>query len=132
MLFRFPAAARRDPAVEAWFRSRSPESGVIARTWFDHMRRCGSDVRELMHEDCPVARVEEVAVGYVNTFSSHVNVGIFQVACLDDPAGLLEGEGKRMRHVKLRSDPECNQQALIRLIEDAYVDVKRRIAQSLG
>ena len=31
---------------------------------------------------------------------AYVNVGFFHGAALDDPAGLLEGTGKRMRHVK--------------------------------
>jgi hypothetical protein len=35
-------------------------------------------------------------------FRVHVNVGFFHGASLDDRACLLEGSGKRMRHVKLR------------------------------
>jgi len=66
------------------------------------MRACGDDVRELIHDGCPVACVEDVAFGYVNAFRSHVNVGFFHGAALKDPAGLLEGAGKRMRHVKLK------------------------------
>ena len=59
----------------------------MALAWFTQMRRCGADVRELMHDDCPVACVEEVAFAYVNVFSAHVNVGFYFGANLDDPAG---------------------------------------------
>jgi hypothetical protein len=103
----------------------------MAQTWFDQMRKCGSDVRELMHDGCPVACVQHAAFGYVNVFTSHVNVGFFLGADLDDPNDLLEGAGKRMRHVKLRPGVDGNEMALNRLIEDAYVDAKRRVVQSL-
>ena len=103
-LFRFPSAARHDPAIDAWFGAQERKLGAMALAWFTQMRRCGVDVRELMHDGCPVACVGEVAFGYVNVFTSHINVGFFLGAGLDDPAGMLEGTGKRMRHAKLRPD----------------------------
>jgi len=128
-LFRFSSAVRRDPAVEEWFRRISPELGQLAEAWFGQMRRCGPDVRELLHDGCPVACVEDVAFGYVNAFTSHVNVGFFQGSDLDDPFDLLEGVGKRMRHVKLLPGAGCNEVALHRLIEDAYVNARRRLGE---
>jgi hypothetical protein len=92
------------------------------------MRECGDDVRELMHDGCPVACVEDAPFGYVNSFKSHVNVGFFYGALLDDPAGLLEGSGKRMRHVKLKPGLELNTQALCDLIDAAYMDITARLA----
>jgi hypothetical protein len=126
-LFRLAAATRRDPAVDAWMDSRAPQLGYMARIWFDQMRKCGPDVRELMQDGCPVACVQDAAFAYVNVFTSHVNVGFFHGADLDDPLELLEGTGRRMRHVKLRPGIDCDTAALSRLIEDAYMDVKRRL-----
>lgn len=131
-LFRFPAATRRDPAVAAWFEAQPAALSSIAQTWFDQMHRCGPDVRELMHDGCPVACVGEIAFGYVNVFTSHVNVGFFQGADLDDPADLLVGEGRRMRHIKLRPDDEPDVTTISNLIEDAYLDVQRRLAGREG
>src|SRR5690606_20318005 len=99
----------------------------IARQWFERMRECGDDVLELMHDGCPVACVEDAPFGYVNSFKSHVNVGFYQGASLQDPAGLLEGNGKRMRHVKLKPGSPTNEAALTRLIDDAYADIKARL-----
>ena len=93
------------------------------------MRRCGADVRELMHDGCPVACVEDAPFGYVNTFKNHVNVGFFYGALLEDPAGLMEGSGKRMRHVKLQPGAEFDAQALRRLIDAAYTDIKTRLGE---
>ena len=101
-LFRFPQAVRRDAAVEDWLASRPVALRALARQWFERMRGCGEDVRELMHDGCPVACVTDAAFAYVNVFKAHVNIGFFFGAELADPAGILEGRGRRMRHVKLR------------------------------
>lgn len=89
------------------------------------------DVRELIHDGCPVACIHDVAFAYVNVFKSHVNVGFFTEAMLDDPENVLEGTGKGMRHVKIRPDRELNAQALNDLIIRAYLDVKHRMDQEI-
>jgi hypothetical protein len=82
-----------------------------------------------MHDGCPVACVEDAPFGYVNTFKNHVNVGFFYGALLEDPAGLLEGSGKRMRHVKLQPGADLDAASLRNLIDAAYADIKTRLAQ---
>lgn len=126
-LFHFHDAVHHDPAVDHWFEMRPSELGEIARRWFDVMRGCGADVRELLHDGHPTACAGDAAFGYVNAFTSHVNVGFFRGAELDDPKRLLEGTGKLMRHVKLRPESDVDDKALARLIESAYVDIKRRL-----
>jgi hypothetical protein len=127
-ILRFNGAVERDAAIEVWLNEQSTELRAIARHWFDMLRECGDDVRELMHDGCPVACVEDAPFGYVNAFTAHVNVGFFHGADLPDPARLLEGTGKRMRHVKLRPGATMNAAALNRLIEHAYADIKVRLA----
>lgn len=126
-LFRLAGALKRDPAVERWLTGGAMELKSIAQRWFTQFRQCGPDVRELMHDGCPVACVEDAAFAYVNAFKTHVNVGFFCGALLADPAGLLQGSGKRMRHVKLTPDGESNAAALDALIAAAYVDIKARL-----
>ncbi len=99
----------------------------MARTWFSQLRSCGEDVNELMHDGCPTACVKDAAFGYVNVFTAHVNVGFFLGATLSDPSGLLEGTGKRMRHIKLKPGKEIDAEALGRLIREAYVAVKSKL-----
>jgi hypothetical protein len=126
-LFRLNGAVERDPAIEAWMKQHAGELGSIARRWFEAMRKCGDEVRELLHDGCPVACLGDVPFGYVNAFTSHVNVGFFQGAGLPDPASLLQGNGKFMRHVKLKPGTATDVAALDRLIEAAYSDIKARV-----
>jgi hypothetical protein len=126
-IFRLSRGVQRDPAVEIWLRDVPIELRSIAQIWFTRMRQCGDDVLELIHDGCPVACVDDAPFGYVNSFKSHVNVGFFYGAMLADPARLLEGSGKRMRHVKLKPGSEPNTEALRGLIDAAYVDVRERL-----
>lgn len=123
-LLRFPGAVRRDPAIEAWMQAHPGELGAIARRWFEVMRACGGDVRELLHDGHPTACVADAAFAYVDAFTAHVNVGFFRGAELADPRGLLEGSGKFMRHVKIRPGSDVDAAALAALIEAAYVDIQ--------
>ena len=126
-LLRFDGAVERDPAIAAWMKEHAGELGAIAQLWFKVMRKCGDEVRELLHDGCPVACLGDVPFGYVNVFTAHVNVGFFHGAALPDPAHLLQGEGKFMRHVQLRPGTATNVAALGRLIEAAYADIKARV-----
>src|SRR6266852_2105120 len=103
-LLRFNGAVERDPAIDAWMKEHAGELGAIAHQWFEVMRKCGDEVRELLHDGCPVACLGDAPFGYVNVFNSHVNVGFFHGTALPDPARLLQGTGKFMRHVKLRPE----------------------------
>lgn len=126
-LMRFPDSVKRDPAVAAWMKEHSGELGAIAQHWFQVMRGCGDDVRELMHDGYPTACVGDAAFAYVGAFRAHVNVGFFRGAELPDPHRLLEGTGKRMRHVKLRPERAVDDEALAALIYAAYADMKERL-----
>jgi hypothetical protein len=134
-LLRFNGALERDPAIDAWLNSKMQrqkndhdgELGTMAHRWFEVMRKCGDEVRELLHDGCPVACLGDAPFGYVNVFTSHVNVGFFQGAALPDPDHLLQGTGKFMRHVKLKPGTPTNDAALNALIEAAYSDIKARV-----
>ncbi len=126
-LFRLPSSVKRDPAIEAWMNEHSGPLGAIAQYWFDVMRDCGDDVREVLHDGHPTACVTDAAFAYVNAFKAHVNVGFFRGAEIADPDGLLEGTGKFMRHVKLRPERDVDATALVNLIETAYADMKEHL-----
>jgi len=126
-LLRFNGAVERDPAIDAWMKANAGELGAIAQHWFEVMRKCGDEVRELLHDGCPVACLGDAPFAYVNVFTSHVNVGFFQGVVLRDPAYLLQGTGKFMRHVKLKPGMATNAAALSMLIDAAYSDIKARV-----
>lgn len=128
-LFRLPTATRDDPAVDAWFAHGDPLRALV-EPWFDALRGCGPDVTEILHDGMPTACVGDAAFAYVAAFSSHASIGFFHGASLADPAGLLEGSGKRMRHVKLRWERQPEAPTVEALIAAAYRDIRARLDAS--
>jgi hypothetical protein len=126
-ILRFNGAVERDPAIDAWMKQHKGELGANAKKWFEAMRNCGDEVRELLHDGCPTACLGDAPFAYVSVFTEHVNVGFFQGTSLPDPARLLQGTGKFMRHVKLKPGTLTNAAALNTLIDAAYVDIKSRV-----
>lgn len=124
---RFDGTVDRDPAIDAWMKEHRGELGAMAHEWFEVMRKCGDEVREILHDGCPVACLGDAPFGYVNVFTSHVNVGFFHGAALPDPARLLQGAGKFMRHVKLKPGTAADTASISRLIDAAYLDIKARV-----
>jgi hypothetical protein len=124
---RFPSAVEYDPAIDAWLHWQREDLRPLAQRWFQVMRGCGEDVRELMHDGFPTACIEDAAFAYVAAFKAHVNVGFFLGALLPDPARLLEGTGRRGRHVKLRPGRHVDSEALEALIVAAYNDARERL-----
>jgi|SRR5579863_300792 len=126
-LLRFDGAVERDPAIERWMKGRKGELGAIARRWFQVMRNCGDEVREVFHDGVATACLGDVPFAYVGVFKAHVNVGFFYGAALTDPSRMLQGNGKFMRHVKLKPGVATDDEAVGRMIEAAYADVKERV-----
>lgn len=124
-LFLLPGARRRHPDVDAWFQAADPLRDLV-RPWFETLRALGPEIRETLHDGAPTACLGEAAFVYVNAFSAHAAVGFFHGADLADPRRLLEGAGKRMRHVKLRWGRPIDEAALAALIGAAYADIRTR------
>ena len=130
-VLRFDGAVERDPRIETWMENHDDPLGTIARRWFEVIRQCGDDVREVLHDGHPTACIGDAAFAYVNAFSDHVNVGFFRGAEISDPDRLLQGTGKFMRHVKLRPASEIDAASVTTLIHAAYNDMKRRMESEL-
>ena len=126
-LFLLPGASPHDPGVERWFAQADPLRALV-EPWFAALRGCGDDVTEILHDGNPTACVDDAAFAYVAAYSAHAAIGFFHGASLPDPQRLLEGSGKRMRHVKLRWERAPDSAALQALIAAAYRDIRTRLA----
>ena len=126
-IFRLPTAVPHDPAIDFWLEAQREDLRPLVETWFTRLRQCGSDMRETMHDGCPTACVGDAAFAYLGAYKEHVSVGFHFGALLKDPAGLLEGTGKRGRHVKLRPGRPVDAAALAKLVATAYADVRARL-----
>ena len=66
---------------------------------------------------------------YILPHDSWVNLGFYKGALLSDPAGLMEGTGAKMRHVKVRSVDDAGQPAIRSLIEEALSERRQALGR---
>lgn len=67
---------------------------------------------------------------YIGVQGAHVNLGFYHGASLTDRDGLLEGTGKKLRHVKLTSLSDAKRAAVTALLRQAIAESKRRGAEA--
>lgn len=120
----------QDLTMDEWLKGKEPTLRPIAVRWFNEIKSCGEDVEPIFHDGYPIGCVSHAPFAYVNAFTNHVNVGFFYGVDLDDKTGLLEGNGKRMRHVKIKPDLAYDEEEIVRLIKAAYLDIKRRLKET--
>ncbi len=123
-LFRLSGAQRHDPRVEDWFFDPARPLRLMVRPWFVVLKGQG-DLGELIHDRQPTLCLGEIAFAYVGAFTAHAAIGFFRGAALPDPMGLLQGQGRSMRHVKLFPDRPVDEAALHHLIAAAWDDIRR-------
>lgn len=119
----------QDITWEVWLKNKPAPLHALALKWFTEIKNCGTDVDAIFHDGYPIACVSEAPFAYVNIFSAHINLGFFYGADLPDTKGLLEGSGKRMRHIKLKPDQPGDEKEMKRLISLAYADIKTKLRE---
>ena len=126
-LLKFYGKDIQDMVFNEWLNQKPEVLKPIAEKWFNVMMHCGQLVQGIFHDGYPIVCVESAPFAYVNAFTSHVNVGFFYGFELPDKLGLLEGGGKRMRHIKLFPGKEHHNEEIESLIQLAYADILERL-----
>jgi hypothetical protein len=110
----------------------------------EEMRPIATRLREIAFEVDPGA-VEVVRLGdraatyglglkkmsqgysYILPHQNWVNLGFYKGVDLPDPDGLLEGTGKKLRHVKVRSVEDAEKPEIRILMEEALAERKQAL-----
>jgi hypothetical protein len=113
------------PDVAAWLGKLDGENraavGVLRGVIFD----AAPDIHELVYHDALGYSTTDSAFDrmlYVAVSGRHLNFGFFFGSSLDDPAHLLRGEGKRMRHVRIAGEDDAQNRSIHQLIRQALED----------
>jgi Domain of unknown function (DU1801) len=126
-LLRFTSKDFQSITFEKWLTSKPKDLQSVATHWYQQMQTCGPDVMVIFHDDYPTACVENVPFAYVNVYTKHINIGFFYGASFFDEHQLLQGTGKRMRHIKIHPNELSNNKAINSFLKTAYLDIKKRI-----
>src|SRR5580698_10603481 len=142
-----PQAAHRQPRRESVYicsaaMQRPPDPQLLGflEAYDRHISDLALALRELILEEAPDAsesiyQVYTVAIWfgfsgkmkdmfcYIATNAKHVNLGFPRGATLPDPSRALEGEGKKMRHIKFASERDLERPFVRRYIQAAIEQV---------
>jgi hypothetical protein len=83
------------------------------------LKKSAPNVKELIKWSQPVFEDDNGPFCFMKAHKNHVNIGFWRGAVLKDPYNILEGEGTKMRHVKIFQDTKINEEALTSFIKQA-------------
>ena len=109
--------------VEEWLARLSPDGAVVVGTLRRLITEAAPGAHEIVYHDAlgygPTDKGFD-RVFYISAFKDHINLGFFYGAGLDDPDALLAGDGKQMRHIKIRSNDLMPNAAIRRLLDAGW------------
>lgn len=107
------------PNFDAYLKDQSAKNQTIIRALRKFVKDTEPGLTEAVKwgNGCWVGAKGPVA--YVYSDDGFVQFGFFHGAALKDPQGLLEGNGKYVRHTKVRATSEIDKKALAALLKQA-------------
>lgn len=110
---------KRHATFDAYMRAQTPRNQTMIRTLRALVKRTAPSLTETVKwgNGCWVRETEPVA--YVYSRAEYLEFGFFAGAALDDPTGLLDGQGRYVRHVKMRTPADTRRSGVARLLRQA-------------
>ena len=104
--------------VEAFIRQAAPPVRPVLRELRKVVREALPGAREEIKWGRPVYSLR-VIVGYLSAAGDHASLGFYRGVELEDPRGVLEGGGKKLRHLKIYTQKEIRDPAFSHLLREA-------------
>jgi len=105
-------------SVGAYISSLPRRQRAIAERLRAFLREAAPHARESIKWGQPVYEVNG-PFAYIKAHRNYVNLGFWRGIDLVDPKGLLEGEGNKMRHVKISAPEEIDRESLLQFVRAA-------------
>ena len=110
------------PSFDEYLADQVPRNQNIIRTLRKFVKRVAPQLQESVKWGNGCWVQGKVPVAYVYSAADHVQFGFFAGAALKDPKGLLNGAGKFVRHVKVRTRSDIDERAFGAFLREAVED----------
>jgi hypothetical protein len=117
--------------MDDYINSYTPELQAIIRTLREVARKSMPEAHEMIYHAAigySLTQSPFDRICYIAPQKNYVNLGFFFGSHLPDPQHVLVGEGKRMRHIKIRSVADASNPALEQVMKEAWKDAPNSIA----
>ncbi len=112
-------------AVEAYLAKIDPDMATLVQALRPLIKAAAPEAAEVVKWAQPVYEING-PFAYIRAFTKYVSLGFWRGATLPSGAGILEGDGDRMRHLKLRSAADIKPDLISALVQEA-VALNRKI-----
>ena len=106
-------------SFDDYFAGQARRNQDVIRTLRTFVRRVAPGLQESVKWGNGCWVKGKAPVAYVYSAPDHVQFGFFRGARLKDPHGLLEGEGKYVRHIKVLKRSDIDESAFGSLLRQA-------------
>ncbi len=106
-------------SVDQYLADQAPRNQGIIRALRTLVKRVAPELQESVKWGNGCWVLGKVPVAYVYSAADHVQFGFFRGSALNDPRGLLNGEGKFVRHIKIRKRSDIDERAFGTLLRQA-------------
>jgi hypothetical protein len=105
-------------AVKAYLAKLKPAARMVSQTLRQLVLEAVPGIQESLKWGMPCYSHNGM-VCYISPAKAHVSFGFYRGTELTDPQGLLEGEGNKMRHVKVRSPEDIRAEQFSAWVREA-------------
>lgn len=116
------ASRFNDEVFEEWLADQPAESHQLIRDIRTAIIAAGHNFTEGIKWGTPGYWLPEISrrnIVYIAPHSNYVRLGFFNGATIPDPGNLLEGTGKKLRHIKLYEVTDKNRQTLTTYVDQS-------------
>ena len=106
-------------SFDQYLEGQAPRNQDVIRALRKFVKRVAPQLQESVKWGNGCWVEGKVPVAYVYSAPDHVQFGFFRGAALKDPKGLLKGEGKFVRHVKVRKRSDIDERAFAAFLREA-------------
>jgi hypothetical protein len=106
-------------SFDQYLAGQAPRNQGVIRALRKFVKRAAPQLQESVKWGNGCWVQGKVPVAYVYSAPDHVQFGFFGGSALRDPSGLLEGEGKFVRHIKVRKRSDIDERAFETLLRQA-------------
>lgn len=108
-----------DNSTEEWFAALPASQRPILDRLRSLILATVPNAKEEIKWSRPCYSTNERLFCYLHTSKGHATLGFQNGASMSDPKNLLEGDGKDMRHIKLRSLNDLDEPTLCSMLAEA-------------
>jgi hypothetical protein len=110
---------KRYASFDAYYSDQAPANQTVIRALRRFVKRVAPKLQESVKWGNGCWLKDRAPVSYVYSGADHVQFGFFMGSSLKDPKGLLQGNGKYVRHIKLRKPSDIEEGAIAALLRQA-------------